>query len=159
MMNRKDKHGLYGDMESTLATEDEADGGKEEKENPIIAALDKLNIKTHGRDSGVSRFMSSMSHAAADPAAGAAQEQGGDTAGAGAGWRCWACCGAACAGSRRRPSSAGTPTTTTGQTWSSGRYSSHSSRSRCIWCIVLVAWLIIIVKTTQAGNITVIILF
>merc|ERR1712218_29834 len=85
MMNRKDKHGLYGDMESTLATEDEADGGKEEKENPIIAALDKLNIKTHGRDSGVSRSMSSMSHAAADPAAGAAQEQGGDTAGGGGG--------------------------------------------------------------------------
>ena len=55
MIHRKDKHGLI--------VEPPVDGesvGKDE--NPIIVALDKLNIKLNGRDSKSSRSMSSLSH-------------------------------------------------------------------------------------------------
>ena len=54
MMNRKDKYGLY--MEQR-----EQDSGSRE-ENPIILALDRLNIKTNGRESKSSRTVSSMSN-------------------------------------------------------------------------------------------------
>ena len=58
MLNRKDKHGLYPDV---TTDEDAKDDSKED--NPIIVALDKLNIKTQGgRESKTSRSFSSMSN-------------------------------------------------------------------------------------------------
>lgn len=55
MIHRKDKHGLI--------VEPPVDGESDGKdENPIIVALDKLNIKLNGRDSKSSRSMSSLSH-------------------------------------------------------------------------------------------------
>ena len=53
MIGRKDKYGLVVDKEiEDAATSDE---------NPIIAALDKLNIKTVGRESKNSGSQSAMS--------------------------------------------------------------------------------------------------
>lgn len=55
MIHKKDKHGLI--------VEPPVEGETDSKDdNPIIVALDKLNIKLNGRDSKSSRSMSSLSH-------------------------------------------------------------------------------------------------
>ena len=70
MMNRKDKHGLIMDQEvETVSKED----------NPIFTALERLNIKTQGRDSRTSRSFSSLSNknsAVTDTTAAAAATAG-----------------------------------------------------------------------------------
>lgn len=63
MLNKKDKHGLYPEVAIEAAGDEDNDKEDIKEDNPIIVALDKLNIKSQGgRESKISRSFSSMSN-------------------------------------------------------------------------------------------------